>query len=172
MVFDRRASRRRPGRARDSDRQGFADFVEEGYAKLGYRRTLRPMRNTIRLALVAIALLPASALAGANRDRGQDEVGPGPDEGPSYFGVVLDAAGKPVEDARVSATSRDGLAMVTRSNAAGAYSLPGFNKRINADEVKSACAKPGYRQVRVVRRPAPSGKPARAVETECRLQKS
>jgi hypothetical protein len=130
------------------------------------------MRIALRLALLAIALLPAPLLAGANRDRGQDEVGPGPDEGPSYFGVVLDTAGKPVDDARVTATSRDGLAMVTRSNAVGAYSLPGFNKRIDADEVKISCAKPGYRQVRVVRRPAPRGQPVRAVETECRLQKS
>ena len=132
----------------------------------------RAMRIALRLALLAIALLPAPALGGANKDRGQDEVGPGPDEGPSYFGVVLDTAGKPVDDARVTATSRDGLAMTTRSNTAGAYSLPGFNKRINADEVKIACAKPGYRQVRVVRRPAQSGRPLRAVETECRLQKS
>jgi hypothetical protein len=132
----------------------------------------RAMRIALRLALLAIALLPAPALAGANKDRGQDEVGPGPDEGPSYFGVVLDTAGKPVDDARVTATSRGGLAMTTRSNAAGAYSLPGFNKRINADEVKVACAKPGHRQVRVVRRPAQSGRPLRAVETECRLQKS
>ena len=132
----------------------------------------RAMRIALRLALLAIALLPAPVLAGANKDRGQDEVGPGPDEGPSYFGVVLDTAGKPVHDARVTATARDGLAMTTRSNAAGAYSLPGFNKRINADEVKIACAKPGYRQVRVVRRPAQGGRPSRAVETECRLQKS
>jgi hypothetical protein len=128
--------------------------------------------KSTRLALLAMALLPVPVLAGANRDRGQDEVGPGPDEGPSYFGVVLDAAGKPVDDARVTATSSDGLAMVTRSNAAGAYNLPGFNKRINADEVKISCAKPGYRQIRVVRRPAPKGQPPRAVETECRLQKS
>ena len=128
--------------------------------------------KSMRFALLTVALLPASVLAGANRDRGQDEVGPGPDEGPSYFGRVLDAAGKPVDDARVTATSRDGLAMVTRSNAAGAYNLPGFNRRINADEVKISCAKPGYRQVRVVRRPAAKGQAVRAVETECRLQKS
>ena len=124
----------------------------------------------IRAGLVVALLLPAQALAGANK--GQDDVGPGPDEGPGYFGVVLDAAGKPVDDARVTATYRDGLAMVTRSNTAGAYKLPGFNKRINPDEVKISCAKPGYRQVRVVRRPASSGQPVRAVETECRLQKS
>ena len=120
--------------------------------------------------LLAVLLCPTLALAGANK--GQDEVGPVPDEGPSYFGVVLDAAGKPVDDARVTATYKDGLAMVTRSNAAGAYKLPGFNKRINSDEVKIACAKPGYRQIRVFRRPAPGGQPVRAVETECRLQKS
>jgi hypothetical protein len=37
------------------------------------------VRIAIGLALLAIALLPAPVLAGANRDRGQDEVGPGPD---------------------------------------------------------------------------------------------
>jgi hypothetical protein len=124
----------------------------------------------VRAGLVVALLVPAQVLAGANK--GQDDVGPGPDEGPGYVGVVLDTTGKPVDDARVSATYRDGLAMVTRSNTAGAYKLPGFNKRINPDEVKISCAKPGYRQVRVVRRPAPSGQPAKAVETECRLQKS
>ena len=123
----------------------------------------------VRTAFLAALLFPVQALAGANK--GQDEVGPGPDEGPSYFGIVLDATGKPVDDARVTATYRDGLAMVTRSNAAGAYKLPGFNKRINADEVKISCAKPGYRQLRVVRQP-PRGQPVRLVETECRLQKS
>jgi hypothetical protein len=123
-----------------------------------------------RQPLLVALMVPVLAIAGANR--GQDDVGPGPDEGPSYVGVVLDGGGQPVDDARVTATSRDGLAMVTRSNAAGAYKLPGFNKRINADEVKISCAKPGYRQVRVFRRPAPSGQPVKAVETECRLQKS
>jgi len=124
------------------------------------------------LAFLVALLFPLHALAGANRDRGQDEVGPGPDEGPSYFGMVRDAAGKPIDDARVTATSRDGLAMVTRSDATGAYKLPGFNKRHNPDEVKISCAKPGYRQYRVFRHPSPRGGPVRAVETECRLQKS
>jgi hypothetical protein len=124
----------------------------------------------VRLALLVVALSPAPTLAGANK--GQDEVGPGPDEGPGYVGFVKDAAGAPVNDARVSATYRDGLAMVTRSNAAGAYSLPGFKKGINPDEVKISCAKPGYRQIRVFRQPAPRGQPVRSVDTECRLQKS
>jgi hypothetical protein len=121
------------------------------------------------LAFLLALLLSPQALAGANK--GQDEVGPGPDEGPGYVGVVLDAAGKPVDDARVTATHRDGLAMVTRSNSAGAYKLPGFNRKFSADDVKISCAKPGYRQMRVVRQP-PRGQPVRVVETECRLQKS
>jgi len=125
---------------------------------------------TVRAALLVALLSPALALAGANK--GQDEVGPGADEGPGYFGVVRDAAGAPVNDARVSATYRNNQAMVTRSNAAGAYRLPGFKKGINPDEVKISCAKEGYRQSAVVRRPPPSGQPARAIETECRLQKS
>jgi hypothetical protein len=126
--------------------------------------------RSIGCALVAIALLPATVLAGANK--GGESFGPLPDEGPSYFGVVLDAAGKPVDDARVSAAYRDGPAMVTRTDSVGSWKLPGFNKKINPDEVKISCAKAGYRQVRVVRRPAASGGPLRAVETECRLQKS
>jgi hypothetical protein len=124
------------------------------------------------LAFLVALLFLVQALAGANRDRGQDEVGPGLDDGPSYFGVVRDAAGNPIDDARVTATSRDGLAMVTRSDATGVYKLPGFNKRINADEVKISCTKPGYRQIRVFRHPPPRGGPVKAVETECRLQKS
>ena len=124
----------------------------------------------IRAALLVALLCPALALAGANK--GQDEVGPGADEGPGYVGVVRDVAGKPVNDARVSATYRDSQTMVTRSNASGAYRLPGFKKGVSPDDVKISCAKEGYRQVAVARRPAPSGQPVRTVETECRLQKS
>ena len=120
---------------------------------------------------LSLLILVAAALAGPNSDRA-DEVGPGPDEGPGYFGFVKDAAGVPVTDARVSATYRDSLTLVTRTNATGAYRLPGFKKGINPEEVKISCAKEGYRQVRVFRHPAPRGQVARAVETECRLQKS
>lgn len=126
----------------------------------------------MKLVLPALLMLASSlALGGANRDGGQDEVGPGPNDGPGYFGSVKEAGGAPVNDARVTATYRDGLAMVTRSNAAGAYNMPGYKKGINPDEVKIACAKPGYRQVRVFRKPAPRAQPQRMVETDCWLQR-
>jgi len=124
----------------------------------------------IRLALLVIALLPALGLAGANRD--SEESGPSPDEGPSYSGVVLDAAGKPVADARISASHRGGPAMITRSSASGTFSLPGFNRKISPNEVDFSCAKPGYRQIGEVRRIARGGQASRVIELECRLQRS
>jgi hypothetical protein len=124
------------------------------------------------LAFIAV-LIPGAALAGADAADGHDdEAGPSAEEGPGYFGFVKDAGGVPVRDARVSASYRDKLTLVTRTNATGGYKLPGFKKDISPDEVIISCSKEGYRQVRVFRHPPPRGKPVRAVETECRLQKS
>jgi hypothetical protein len=89
-----------------------------------------------RFALLLLALAPALALGGANK--GQDDVGPGPNDGPGYSGFVRDAGGAPIEDARVTASYRGGLEMVTRSNAAGFYNLPGYRKTINPDGVVRA----------------------------------
>ena len=95
----------------------------------------------------------------------------GPDEGPGYFGFVKDERGQPVRDAKVIAAYKTNLSFVTRSNAAGAYRVRGFKKEVNPDEVTISCAKDGYKQIRVFRRPLPKGKPIKSVETECRLQK-
>jgi hypothetical protein len=122
------------------------------------------------LALLA-ALAPAAALAGADSADGHDEVPPNPEEGPAYFGFVKDASGVPVRDAKVSASYRNNLTFAARSNATGAYRLPGFRKGINPDEVVILCSKEGYRQLRVFRYPPPRGRPVTAVETECRLQR-
>ena len=123
--------------------------------------------------VLGVAFLAGPALAGADAADGHDDAPPpNTEEGPSYFGFVKDAGGVPVRDARVSASYRDKLTLVTRTNATGAYKLPGFKKDISPDEVTIACSKEGYRQVRVFRHPSPRGRPVRAVETECRLQKS
>ncbi|MEA3193174.1 MAG: hypothetical protein QOD26_1507 [Betaproteobacteria bacterium] len=123
------------------------------------------------LAFLA-AFMPGAALAGADAADGHDdEAGPNAEEGPAYFGFVKDSGGVPVRDAKVSASYRNKLTLVTRTNATGAYKLPGFKKDISPDEVTISCAKEGYRQVRVFRHPAPRGRPVKAVETECRLQR-
>jgi|SRR5689334_417186 len=92
------------------------------------------------------------------------------DQGPSYFGFVRDARGAPVPDAKVTASVKNGVAFITRTTAAGLYKFGGFSKQINPDDVTISCAKEGYKQTRVSRRPAPKGA-AKAIETECRLER-
>lgn len=127
----------------------------------------------MRWLVFIAALVPGTTFAGADAADGHDdEVGANAEEGPAYFGFVKDSSGVPVRDAKVSAGYRDKLTLVTRTNASGAYKLPGFKKDINPNEVTISCSKEGYRQVRVFRYPPPKGRPVKAVETECRLQKS
>jgi len=93
------------------------------------------------------------------------------DEGPSYFGFVKDARGAPVADAKVTANVKNGVAFITRTTAAGLYKFGGFSKQVKPDDVTISCAKDGYKQTRVIRRPTPKAEPAKAIETECRLER-
>lgn len=111
---------------------------------------------------------PAAALAGGDTFEPDEH---GPDEGPAYWGFVKDTAGKPIVDAKVSASYKKSLTLVTRTNAIGAYRVRGFKKDVSPNDVTITCAKEGYKQVRIFRRPPVKGKPIKSVETECRLQK-
>ena len=91
------------------------------------------------------------------------------DEGPHFFGFVKDEAGKPIADAKVSAAIKGGTTYIMRTPKSGLYRFGGLSKAIKPDDVTIACAKEGYKQVRVFRRPA--AKAAKAVETDCRMQK-
>jgi len=124
-----------------------------------------------RLARVAllIAAAPLGAWAGGGSFGEPDDHGP--DEGPGYFGFVKDERGTPVRDAKVTAAYKTNLSLVTRTNATGAYRVRGFKKDINPNDVTISCAKEGYKQVRIFRRPFPKGQPIKSVETECRLQR-
>lgn len=93
------------------------------------------------------------------------------DEGPSYFGFVKDARGAPVPDAKVTANVKNGVSFITRTTAAGLYKFAGFSKQIKPDDVTISCAKDGYKQTRVLRRPTPKSEPVKAIETECRLER-
>jgi hypothetical protein len=121
----------------------------------------------MRRFFVALAFLSMAAHAGPDALDGHDH---GPDDGPAFFGFVRDTAGAPVRDARVSATYQK-LTLITRSTATGAYRVIGFRKDVRIEEVVIACAKEGYKPARVFRFPVPKGKPVKAVETECRLQR-
>jgi len=93
------------------------------------------------------------------------------DEGPSYFGFVKDARGAPVPDAKVTASIKNGLTLITRTTAIGMYKIGGLSKQVNPDDVTISCAKEGYRQTRILRRPPPKADAGKTIETECRLER-
>ena len=94
------------------------------------------------------------------------------DEGSSFFGFVRDVRGASVSDAKVVAELKDRGALVTRTDIMGVYKIPGFGKEINPDDVKITCAKEGYKQMRVQRRPRPEGDATGPIEIECYLQRN
>ena len=118
-----------------------------------------------RLAF-ALAAFSTTALAGG------DEYDPANDkerEGPVYFGFVRDANGAAVSGATVTLVAANGQKASLNSNAVGLY-----RTHINADTdpntVTVSCAKDGFRQTRVQRRPSVAV--AAMVETNCVLQRS
>jgi Carboxypeptidase regulatory-like domain len=125
-------------------------------------------RSACFLAALALgAALAAGARAGSDSEPHEHH----PDDGPSYFGFVKDASGVPVRDAKVSASYKNSLTLVTRTNATGAYRVNGFKNDVSPSDVTISCSKEGYKQARVFRYPLPKGKPVKSVETECRLQR-
>ena len=127
----------------------------------------RPACTLACLAVIG-GFVATAALAGGDSFEPDDH---GPDEGPAYFGFVKDARGAPVRDAKVSASYKNSLTLVTRTNATGSYKVRGFKKEISPSDVTISCSKEGYKQIRVFRRPLIKGKPVKSVETECRMER-
>jgi len=93
------------------------------------------------------------------------------DDGPSYFGFVREVDGPGVADAKVTAALKDRGALVTRTDIMGVYKIPGFGKDIDPQDVVITCAKDGYTQDSVVRRPREAGDTKEPVEVECYLKR-
>ena len=68
----------------------------------------------------------------------------------------------------VGIANRGGV--VTRTDALGAYKVPGFGKEVDPKDVEVSCAKDGYKQVKTRRRTASDAINAVIIETECTLQ--
>lgn len=117
------------------------------------------------LALILITA-PAHAGGGINEPHEHTE-----EDGPTYFGFVRDMRNTPINDAKVTLKIASGLTYVTRTDRSGIYRVRGLGKQVKPDEVVISCAKDGYQQARVVRRPSPRGKTVKSVETECRMQR-
>ncbi|HEY2530731.1 MAG TPA: hypothetical protein VGJ20_22825 [Xanthobacteraceae bacterium] len=101
-----------------------------------------------------------------------DDDSSGQDEGAGYFGFVREVDGPGLADAKVTAALKNGSALVTRTDIMGVYKIPGFGKDINPDDVTISCAKDGYKQASVLRRPHANGDSKEPIEVECYLQKN
>jgi hypothetical protein len=93
------------------------------------------------------------------------------DEGPAYFGFVKDTNGATMPDAKVTVAVKERGGVVTRTDALGAYKVPGFGKEIDPKDVEVSCEKEGYKQARVLRRSLPPPDSKIPIETECTLQR-
>jgi hypothetical protein len=104
---------------------------------------------------------------------GSDDEGPDAhqDAGPNYFGFVKDTNGKTIPDAKVTAEIKGKGSVIARTNATGAYKLPGFGKDIAPTNVVISCSKEGYKQTRALTRTPLNKKPLTAIEIECTMQK-
>ena len=88
-----------------------------------------------------------------------------------FFGFVRDARGAAVPDAKVTASVKNGVTFIARTGAAGSYRFSSIGRQVNPADVVITCAKDGYKQTRVTRRPVVKADPPKPVETECRLER-
>jgi hypothetical protein len=126
-------------------------------------------RAWLRIVLLAALVHSAPSLVRAGGVNFGDENQSDADQGPSYFGFVREVGGPGMADAKVTASLKQGGALVTRTDIMGVYKIPGFGKDISPDDVTISCTKDGYREANVLRRPG--GDPKDPIETECYLQK-
>jgi hypothetical protein len=119
-------------------------------------------------ALFIAMLLIAQGVWAGGSDGGPDEH---QDDGPSYFGFVKDAGGKPISDAKVTAEIKGRGTVVTRSDKTGTYKLPGFGKEVPPSNVIIGCSKEGYKQVRTFKRPQAAKAPIVAIQIECTMER-
>jgi len=119
------------------------------------------------VALAVSSMISPPAWPGGNADEPDSHQ----DDGPRYFGFVKETSGKVIPDAKVTAEIKGLGAVIARTDATGIYKLPGFGTHISPNNVTISCAKDGYKQTRIVRRPPPAKKPVTAIETECTMQR-
>lgn len=126
-------------------------------------------RIWLRVALVAVFTLAAPSVLWAGGVGFSDD-DTSDDEGQSFFGFVREVDGPGVADAKVTAELKDRGALVTRTDILGVYKIPGFGQDVNPNDVTISCAKEGYTQANVERRPPTDAKDP--IEVECYLKKN
>jgi len=122
----------------------------------------------VATTLLLLLGIVGTAWAGGSNDEGPDDH---QDAGLSYFGFVKDTTGKVIADAKVTAEIKGLGSVIARTNATGAYKLPGFGKDISPKNVTISCSKEGYKQTRSFTRTPLNKKPLTAIEIECTMQR-
>ena len=118
-----------------------------------------------KFLLSLIATSSAAHVLAGGMDEGQSDDTAA--AGPAFFGYVRDERGSILAKAIVSLQPKNGKAIVIQANVLGVYKSH-VSPTAKADDVAITCEKPGYKQIRVVRRPATT---AKVVETDCLMQK-
>lgn len=132
---------------------------------------MAPLQSVTLVATTALAAsicVPLSARAGG-ASLSDEDIGGGA-SGPSFIGFVRAVDGLGINDAKVTAELKGG-ALVTATDVLGLYKFPGFGNGVDPEQVKISCAKDGYKQANVVRRPHASGDASTPIEIDCYLQK-
>jgi hypothetical protein len=124
----------------------------------------------LHLAIIIAVLLSAPILARAGGVSMTDEDLNAGADGPPFFGFVREVDGPGINDAKVTAELKGG-SLVTATDILGLYKMPGFGVNVNPDDVAISCAKAGYKQANVVRRPHPANDKKDPIEIDCYLQK-
>src|SRR5712672_4132966 len=112
-------------------------------------------RRSLASVIVGATCILSTALWAGGAGFGDDDDN-SEEEGPSYFGFVRDTSGATVPDAKVTVGLKGRGGIITRTDLLGTYKVPGFGKDVDPKDVEVACDKPGYKQMRVVRRSTPS----------------
>jgi hypothetical protein len=134
--------------------------------------TLRGWRASVASMSIGVTCILSTALWAGGAGFGDDDDN-SEEEGPSYFGFVKDTNGATVPDAKVTVGIKNRGGIVTRTDALGAYKVPGFGKDVDPQDVEIACDKQGYKQLRTLRRMrSPNADPKVPIETECTLQRT
>jgi hypothetical protein len=88
----------------------------------------------------------------------------------AIVGFVKDPGGNLVGDAKVVVSFKSGTTeLITRSDAAGHFRIPGFSKDVDGDSVEVSCSKGGYRQTATLRRHSVAGSSSAPIEVDCVL---
>lgn len=124
-----------------------------------------------RLSWVPAVALAASLGISTGAWAGAGSLDEDQEEGVPFFGFVRDTKGNAIPDARVTAEFKaGGASLITRSDAAGAYSISAFGAETNPNDVEITCNKDGYRYIETVKR-NPTVTAGQPVEADCMLSK-